>query len=327
MPARFVMTPAAGPSGIPHLETGWSTAILRVASRFLPELVFEFLAGAGAWVAVAVLGEARRNSRRYLTAVLGRPPLLRDIWRHYQEFVRMHMLRLRVAGGHPHFCRQGSGCEEFNTLMASGRPALLGSFHIGNSDLLGFFMGQFRRHVYMIRFRLGDPNFLTQLAAQCSAWVTFIWVNEKENLLFALKQAVDAGGTIAMKCDRVGYSSKLEAFHFLGARRSFPFTIYHMGMMFQRPVTFCVSVPSGPDESVVHGFPVFEPDGGSKESNLQRARVHFQQILMEIEALLRLNPYLWFNFARLNPEALPPARLPLATGHAVPPLARVPDPV
>lgn len=321
------MTAPSGSTRISHLETTWSTAVLRGASRMLPDFGFTFFAGVGAWVAVAFLGESRRNSRRYLTAVLGRPPLLRDIWRHYQEFMRMHMLRLRVAGGQPHFCRQSSGCEEFSTLMASGRPALLGSFHIGNSDLLGFFMGQFRRHVYMIRFRLGDPNFLTQLAAQCSSWVTFIWVNEKENLLFAIKQAMDSGGTIAMKCDRVGYSSKLEAFEFLGAQRLFPFTIYHMGMMFKRPVTFCVSIPSGPNESAVRGFPVFEPDGGSKASNLRRARLHFQDILTEIEALLRLNPYLWFNFAPLNPEALPPARLPVTNGHAVRPLARVPDPV
>jgi predicted LPLAT superfamily acyltransferase len=256
-------------------------------------------------VAVLALREPRRNSRRYLTAVLGRPPSWREIWRHYHAFTMMHMLRLRVAGGDVHTCRPSAGCEEFTALMVSERPALLGSFHIGNSDLLGFFLGQFRRHVYMIRFRLGDPNFLTQLAAQCSAWVTFIWVNEKESLLFVLKQALDAGGTVAMKCDRISHSSKLEPFHFLGAQRWFPFTIYHLGLMFNRPVTFCVSVPSGPDASAIRGFPVFEPDRDSKESNLQRARLHFQHILTEIEALLRLNPYLWFNFTLLNPEVSP----------------------
>lgn len=265
---------------------------------------FDALTGLGVWVAVLVLWRPRRKSRHYLAAVLGRPPVLREIWRHYMEFVTAHLSRLRVAGGRTHDCRPGPGCAAFTALMASGRPALLGTFHIGSSDLLGFFLGRFRRQVHMVRYRLGDPTFLRQLVDRCSAGVTFIWANEKENVLFALKQAVESGGSIAMKCDRVGYSAKLEAFDFLGARRWFPFTIYHLGVMFDRPVTFCVSLPAGPDESVVHGFPTFEPDGSSREENLQRARAHFQDVLNGVEALLRVNPYQWFNFNDLNPVAL-----------------------
>jgi predicted LPLAT superfamily acyltransferase len=300
---RSAFMPAtSAPTRILHLETAWSTAALRAANRVIPEGLLDFLTGLGVWIAVLTFSQPRRNSRNYLTAVLGRPPLLREIWRHYREFTRMHMLRLNVATGQAHSCRATPGCDDFSTLMKSQRPALLGSFHIGDSDLLGFFLGQFRRHIYMVRFRLGDPGFLRQLATRCSAWVTFIWVNEAGNLLFALKEAVVSGGTVAMKCDRVAHSSKLEAFQFLGARRQFPFTIYHLGLMFQRPVTFCVSIPAGPNESEVRGFPVFEPNSDSKESNLRRAREHFQSVLSEIEILLRSHPYLWFNFAPLNPE-------------------------
>ncbi len=160
----------------------------------------------------------------------------------------------------------------------------------------------------MVRYRLGEPGFLRQLVERCRARVTFIWANEKDDLLFALKDAVESGGSIAMKCDRIGFSSRLEAFEFLGARRLFPFTIYHLGLMFDRPVTFCVSVPAGRDESVVHGFPVFEPDGASRADNLQRARVHFQAVLAGVEALLRVNPYQWFNFDDVASSATTAAR-------------------
>jgi predicted LPLAT superfamily acyltransferase len=290
-----------------HFETERSTAFLRAADRVLPRPVFSILVKLGVWVAVLVLREPRRNSRCYLTAIFGRPPALGEIWRHYMEFTTMHLLRLRVAAGQIHHCRSLPGGEEFAALMNSGRPALLGSFHIGDSDLLGFFMGQFSRHVYMVRYRLGDPNFLRQLASQSSAWVTF-------NLLFALKEAAAAGGSIAMKCDRIGYSAKVETFEFLGARRLFPFTIYHLGILFQLPVTFCVSSPGRAGESLVHGFPVFEPDTNSKALNLQRARTHFQVVLTRVEALLRVNPYLWFNFAPLNPVAT------IALSPVIPPL-------
>jgi predicted LPLAT superfamily acyltransferase len=93
---------------------------------------------------------------------------------------------------------------------------------------------------------------------------------------------------------------------FWGRGGRFHFTIYHLGVMFGRPVTFCVSLPAGRDESAVHGFPVFEPDDSSREENLERARAHFQAVLVRVESLLRANPYQWFNFGDLNPVATLP---------------------
>ncbi len=301
---RAIAAPSARPP-VFHLETTSAHFLLRTAERWLPAPVFSLVLQLGVWVAVIIFREPRRHSRSYLTAILGRPPSWREIRRHFLTFAQMHLLRLVVTEGREHHCRSLPDCRDFTALMESGRPALLGSFHVGNSDLLGFFLGRYRRRVQMVRYRLGDPANLRQLAAQRNAGVTFIWVNEKENLLFALKQAVESGESIAMKCDRVGYSAKLEAFVFLGVPRWFPFTIYHLGIMFQRPVTFCVSVPAEPGHSEVHGFPVFEPDAGTKEENLDRARAHFQLVLRGVEALLRTNPYLWFNFTPLNPEASP----------------------
>lgn len=279
-----------------HWESGWNMRGLCLLYRVLPGSVFNFLADLGVWIAVTALPARRANSRRYLTTVLDRPVSWRDVWHHYRAFFTMQMLRLRVAEGHAHHYRAGVGCDDFVALMASSRPALLGTFHLGNSDLLGFFLGQFQRHVHMVRFRLGDPELLRQVAQTCGSSVSFIWVNEQENILFAMKQAIDSGGTVAMKCDRDGFSARRETFHFLGAERSFPFTIYHLSVLFRRPVTFCVGIPSGGNETAVRGFPVFEPDEGSKQSNLRRARAHFRGVLLEIEVLLRANPYLWFNF-------------------------------
>ena len=266
----------------------------------MPQTVFDCLAATGIWIAVVVLPRRRRYSREFLGTVLGRPAGWNDVWRHYRSFLTMHLLRLNVAGGEPHVYRPAADCEDFAALMRSPRPALLGTFHLGNSDLLGFFLGQFQRHVHMVRFRLGDPNLLREVARTCGAWVTFVWVNEQEDLLFALKRAIDSGGTLAMKCDRDGYSSRRETFHFLGANRSFPFTIYHLAMLFRRPVTFCICLPTGENESTIRGFPIFEPDADPKKANLVRARAHFQGILAEIESVLRSNPYLWFNFDRLE---------------------------
>jgi predicted LPLAT superfamily acyltransferase len=187
--------------------------------------------------------------------------------------------------------------------MGSGRPALLGSFHIGHSDLIGFMLGDFGRRVAMIRQRVGNSGDTLGLVRHAGAWVTMIWVNDADNLLFALKDAVGSGSSVAMKCDRIGFSSKLEPFDFLGKRRLFPFTIYHLALIFRLPVVLCLGTSGGRDESLVHGSPVFEPDDGTRESNFQRARVHFQEFLLVIESLLRKDPFVWFNFIPLNPVA------------------------
>ena len=287
---------------------GWGYAFLRRADRVLSEPVFRFLLALGTWIAVGAMPVQRRHSRDYLSVIFGRPAKKREIWRHFFAFTEMFMLRLRIAEGLGHRCRSLPDCAAFRALMESGRPALLGTFHLGNSDLLGFLLGDFHRHVYMIRLRVGNSLDTRQLARQFGEWVTYIWVNETDNLLFALKTAAQSGSSIALKCDRPEHSAKLEAFEFLGARRLFPFTIYHLALMFRLPVVFCLSVPGEKHESLVHGTPVFEPDDGSKEDNLARARGHFQAVLVLVESLLRAEPYLWFNFTPLNPIAPAAAR-------------------
>lgn len=257
----------------------------------------------GAWVALFVMSRERRNSRDYLAVVLGRGARLIEIWRHFYAYAEVFVLRLRLAEGRAHRCRALPSCAELEALVASRRAALLGTFHFGNSDLLGFLLSTFGGHVHMIRLRMEKSRDTHRLARRFGKSVSFIWANDPGNLLFAVKQAAQSGNSIALKCDRPEHSSKLEPFDFLGERRLFPFTIYHLAIMFKLPVAFCVAVPGEADESLLHGSPVFEPDADTKAANLERGRVHFQSVLTHLETLLRANPVLWFNFTRLAPVA------------------------
>ena len=84
---------------------------------------------------------------------------------------------------------------------------------------------------------------------------------------------------MALKCDRLEFSAKTEAFEFLGARRQFPFTIYHLALIFQRPVVLCVGLPDGPGRSTVHSSPLYRPLPGSKAedlANVHNVRAHGQ---------------------------------------------------
>ncbi len=246
----------------------------------------------------------RRHSRAYLRVVLGREPTAREVFRHFFTFEETLMLKLRVARGLAQRGVLAPGAADFRALIDSGRDALLGTLHVGHSDLVGFLLGGQENHrVAMVRQRMGNSRDVEQLGALFGRWVRFIWVNENENLLFALKDALAAGGSLALKCDRVEFSSRTEAFRFLGARRLFPFTIYHLAVIFGRPVMLSVAVPGAPGESVIHATPRWTPDpAASRAQNLATAHAHFQAFLDLVESLLRQNPYWWFNYLPLNPE-------------------------
>jgi predicted LPLAT superfamily acyltransferase len=263
---------------------------------------------AGTWVAVAFMPAQRAHSRTYLAAVLARPPRLRDVWRHFLSFAQSLVLELRVGRGAAIRCvLEPENEAAFETLLASGRPALFGTFHFGASDLLGYLLGERGRRVSIIRLRVANSDDTLLLGRRYSERVSFLWINDPRNLLFELKAAIEAGESLALKCDRVEFSARTEPFDFLGRRRMFPFTIYHLAFLFDRPVVFCMAVPVSGDELRLIASPVFTPDpAAGRDANAQAARAHFQAVLAQLETLVRQHPLQWFNFLPLNPEAPAP---------------------
>jgi predicted LPLAT superfamily acyltransferase len=291
-------------SGPRNPGPSWGFRFICACDAVLPEIFFRPLRYMGTWVSLALMPAQRGHSRAYLTALLGRTPSLHQVFQHFLAFTEFLVLRLRVAHGVAHRGELAPDATGFHALLKSGEPAFLGTFHFGHSDLTGFLLGrQEQRPVFMVRQRVGNSHDTEILGAQFAQWVKFIWVNEPENLLFALKDAVAAGGSVALKCDRIDFSAKVDSFNFLGCRRLFPFTIYHLALIFRRPVVLSVGVPDKPGWSIVHSSPLFVPDGAGKAANLARARIHFQDFLTRIEAFLRADPTLWFNFLPLNPPA------------------------
>jgi predicted LPLAT superfamily acyltransferase len=286
----------------------WGYGFLLWAERWWPGWFFRPMLMIGTWVGFAFMPVQRAHSRAYLAVVLGRPPRLIERWRHFFAFAESLMLNLRVGRGAPVRCVLAHEHEAaFETLMRSGRPALFGTFHFGGSDLLGYLLAERGRHVSIIRLRVGNSGDTERLGRRFAGQVSFLWVNDPATLMFDLKAAIEAGKSLALKCDRLEFTAKTEPFHFLGARRLFPFTIYHLALLFDRPVVFCTAVPGGaPDELVVHASPVFTPDpAAGRAANTQAARQHFQAVLVQLEELVRRHPLLWFNFLPLNPEVRP----------------------
>lgn len=288
----------------------WGYGFLLWAERWWPRWFFQFMLRVGTWVGFAFMPVQRAHSRAYLSVVFGRPPRLIERWRHFLALAESLMLMLRAGRGTEVHCQlDEENAATFETLVRSDRPALFGSFHFGNSDLLGYLLGARGRRVSILRLRVGNSDDTRLLGERFGDHVSFLWINDPANLLFELKAALEAGASLAMKCDRLEFSAKAEPFHFLGARRMFPFTIYYLAVMFDRPVVFCLALPGAKVDGLrVIASPVFTPDPTvGREENLRRARLHFQGVLGQLETLVRQYPLHWFNFLPLNPETSHPA--------------------
>jgi predicted LPLAT superfamily acyltransferase len=282
----------------------WGYRFMLWLEQWWPRWIFQPALMAGTWVGVATMPSQRAASREYLTVVLGRHPRLTEIWAHFHAFSEFLVMKLRAGRGVTVHCTVApENRTEFEALARSDRPALFGTFHLGGSDLLGYLLSNFNRPVSVLRTRVGNSDDTRLLSARFGSKVSFLWVNDPANLLFELKDALQAGQSLALKCDRLDFSTRTEAFDFLGERRLFPFTIYYLAVLFDRPAVFCFGVPGPePDTLYVVVSPIFTPDpAAGRKANLAAAQAHFQGVLRQVEAILRRRPLIWFNFVPLNP--------------------------
>ena len=295
----------------------WGFAFLSRVQRLVPRWLLHVPLVLGTWVAVVAMPVQRRHSLDFLSDVLGRRARWFDVWRHFFAFLDLLLLRLRVASGEKAQCSlEPENGDDMAALMDSGEPALFGAFHFGHSDLLGFLLATRGRRVAMIRLRVGNSADTAMLEQQFGGSVSFIWVNDAENLLFAMKTALERGDSLAMQCDRL-FSSRTASFQFFGARRLFPFAIYHVAILFGRPVMFCVGLPDGAGGTRVIASPLYRPQPSlDRAENLRHAHDHFQAVLTRLEVLVRRYPLLWFNFVPHNPIVPAAQDAPLAATPA-----------
>lgn len=284
----------------------WGYRFLAWAVHDWPRWLYRPALCAGVFVALCGMPAQRRHSREYLSVVLGRRAGWRDCFTHFLALTdslvyKLQIGRQRAVDGFRHSKKGDSAA--FMALVESERPALFGTFHVGHSDLLGCMLASFGRRIRMVRERVGNAHDLEVLERVFGDSVEFVWINEGESMLFALKNVADDGVSLALQCDREEHGSRHRNFDFLGARRRFPVTIYHLAFLFQMPVAFSFGIPLPDGDTEVVCSDVFEPNGTDKREVLEAGYAHFQQVLNLLEGVLYEHPYAWFNFLPLNSEA------------------------
>lgn len=278
----------------------WGYSLVRLVDRWAPEPIFRFFLHLGATIAVPLLPERARASREFLKLVLTRPVTWWDVRLHFIAFADFLALRFRTADGQSHHCYldpEKSG--DFMERVSGAEPLLFGTFHLGHSDLLGFWLTDFDRTVRMVRVQMGNSDDLKWLHDRYAGKVEFIWANEPADIPFAIRDALEDGHSVAMQCDRAMYNAKTEAFDFMGGRCLFPVSIYRLSLIFGLPVVLAFGLDDGSGGTRVVSLPAFVPGQNDRFSELERAHRHFQNAIVLIEDMVRSDPYQWFNFEPL----------------------------
>ncbi len=276
--------------------------LMNLGDRWFPESFKRACISLGSSIGASRMHDSRASSKHYLGLVLNRPATRKDINLHFEAFAESLLQRLRLTRGiQPRFYFENpAAAEDFEKLCRSDQQALFGTFHVGQSDLLGCMLSHFGRKIAMVRHRVSNSCDVEIMERTFANWVKILWINEPRNFLFELKEALDAGLSIGMQCDRIEHGGRLVPLGFLGARRQFPFTIYNLAKMFNLPVAFAFAGQPDTDGGIpVVTSPVFLP--GDHGDPAAAGREHFQQVLLSLENYLGKNPYIWFNFGDLNP--------------------------
>ncbi len=281
--------------------------MMRFAVRILPRPLLALGTWIGGGVACLLMPKERHHSTLYLEAILRRRPSKLEIWRHFHAFAAVLVAKIGAGMGRKvELVCEGQDLEHAKIIYADD-PLLLGTFHVGASDLLGFEVSQTGRRLRMVRIRVGNSGDLAALTRIFGNKVQFVWVNKPEHLLFALRDALQADDvTVALQCDRTEGAERGEPFAFLGRQRLFRTSIYRLARIFDRKILFSVAVPEkGFHRFRIRAYNVFDGSGLDNRQYQVAAREHFQGVLNWLEAILLEHPYIWFNFLPLNPEVVP----------------------
>ena len=282
----------------------WGYRTIAFWERILPRFIARPALNIGVFIGLLRMPRRRRFAAAYWKAVTGRQPTLREQHRHFRAFMEALILKLQAGRGtFPHFrFANDTEARGFIGICQSGEQALLGTFHVGYSDMMGCMLRDLDRSITMVRLQVANSHDLKVIESAFAGRVRFLWVNDPSAFLFQLKEAIQGGETIGLQCDRIEVGSKTDRFRFLGAWREFPVTIYHLAGLFNLPVVFAYTGPILEDGFIeVHTSPVFYPAPDRRET-LERGKAHFQEVLEGLEAHLQKYPHLWFNFLPLNRE-------------------------
>ena len=247
---------------------------------------------------------ARAASRKYLGKVLGRPPGLADLFRHYYTFAtvaldRIYLLRSRFE----QFDIRVSGEEVLAEAQARGQNCFLLGAHLGSFEALHAYGEENGIKVTMMMFEHGSRN-MNALARAINPDLerTVIGMGALDSMM-KLRDRLDSGEWVGMLGDRGLFEDGHVRVRFFGEPAAFSTAPFRIASMFERPVVLMLALYRGGNRYDLHferlvETPAIDRNGSGHAATGRDAAIPgwVARFAERLEHHCRLAPYNWFNF-------------------------------
>jgi predicted LPLAT superfamily acyltransferase len=261
----------------------------RGARLFLYPICLYFLASSPA---------ASCNSRAYLARVLGRPPRLRDVFKHFLTFASCVLDRVFLLNDQvENFDITVHGEEIVSGIERDGGGCILFGAHFGSFEAARA-IGRRQRGlpISLLMYEENAKKIRAALAAVNPQLETEVIGLGRLDSLITVAERLKRGHFIGVLADRNVDGKDLVRYPFLGGTAAFPRGPFRVAMLLQRPVVLMVGVYRGG-----RGYDVFfELLAAAPESRTRdnEARLHemMRRYVARLEFYCREAPFNWFNF-------------------------------
>ena len=241
---------------------------------------------------------SRRASRTYLARALGRPPTLRDVYRHYHAFAscvldRVYFLRNRTEL----FEVDIHGENIVTDILARGSGCILLGAHIGSFEALRS-AGRAHRdlRVNMLMFEDNAQKMNAVLNAINPALAKDIISLGRADSLVTVRRCLEQGHFVGVLADRSLGDDRQVTHDFLGVPAGFSVNPFRMTTILAVPVVFMVALYRGGARYEVHFESFADPQANSRRPSAADVEAMVGRYVARLEHYCRSAPYNWFNF-------------------------------
>jgi len=235
---------------------------------------------------------------------LGRPPGLRDAFRHSHEFSTHVLDRVCLwMGALDELDFVHSGADALRALedaSARGRGAIFLGSHYGSFDMLRTLAGSFRVPVSVVMYTANAPVLQAvagELAPDVGMNVIAV-APGSPRATFEIRARLERGEIVAILADRAGPADaeRTVAVDFLGAKARLPRGPFEIAILLRCPVLLATARRIGDAryevgvEPFYDGRPVARADREREVESLARAYA------AQLERACLADPFQWFNF-------------------------------
>ena len=244
--------------------------------------------------------EERRDSRAYLTRVLGRPAGWREVFRHIHTFSQTILDRVfLLSEDMRRFDVRIEGLDALHRQIDRGRGVLLFGSHLGSFEVLRVLSRQRPDVPIRVLLDRGHSASLTSLLDALNPEIAATVIDAGQDgpsIMLAIQDAAAQGAMIALLVDRTQPGDPFGTASFLGAPARFPTAPWLVASVLKIPVMLAFGLYRGGNRYDL----VFEPfsDGIDLPRRERAAALPalIRRYAARLEHRVRSAPYNWFNF-------------------------------